>query len=235
MGAPVPPSLVAAFTFGGTADVDYTIIPVPSQVGVSPELASFTTGFPPATRTARTAGGIPPRGLDMNGILFMTSAHIAWAASGMSYVFNADVVTVQGGYNIGAIVRSAADPSQYFYNTTTNNVNNPDSVVTGWVPFSPIAVPTGTQAGNVAAGSQVVAVTTGAGFLDLTPNAGASTVTNFTGGAIGQIITITNMHASNSLTIQSNANIRMAGDLTLLQNGNISLRRRTSTQWVAMS
>lgn len=235
MGTPVPPSVVAAFAFGGTVNVDYTLIPVPSQVGVSPELASFTTGFPPTTRTARTSGGIPPRGLDMNGILFMVSAHAAWASAGNAYSFNADVVATATGYNIGAILRSAVDPAQYFYNTVADNANNPDSVLTGWVPFSPLATPIATLATNVGAGAQVVAVTAATGFADLTPNAGATTVTNFTGGNVGQIMTVTNMDAVNPLTLQANANIRMAGDVTLLQNGSLTLRRRTSTEWVALS
>lgn len=235
MSTPVPPSVVAAFTFGGVVDVDYTIIPVPTQVGVSPELASFTTGFPPATRTPRTSGGIPPRGLDMNGILYMLSAHVAWQAAGMPYVFNADVVTVATGYRVGAILQSAVDPTLFFLNTVADNTNNPDSVTTGWLPYSPVAVPTGTQAATVAAGSQVVAVALGSGFLDLTPNAGATTITNFTGGNIGQIITVTNMHASNPLTLQANANLRLSADLTLLQNNSLSFRKRTATQWVAMS
>lgn len=235
MSTAVPPSLVAAFTFGGAPGVDYTVIPVPTQVGVSPELASFTTGFPPATRTARNLGGIPPRGLDMNGILFMVSAHTAWLAAGGHYAFNTDVVSVAGGYAVGAIIRSASDPSVFFYNTSANNTNNPDSVTTGWITFSPLSSPTTTVAANVGSGSQVVAITAATGFLDLTPNAGATTVTNFTGGNVGQVMTITNMHASNTLTLQTNANIRMAADLTLLQNNSISLRRRTASQWVAMS
>lgn len=235
MGTPVPPSVVEAFCAGGTVDVDFTLIPVPSQVGVSPELASFTTGFPPATRTARTSGGIPPRGLDMNGILRMATAHTAWLASGNFYTFNADVVTVAGGYNLGAVVRSVANPDIFFKSLTANNTVDPDVTPTNWAAFSPFAAPTTTQAANVAAGSQVVAVTGDTGFLDLTPNAGASTVTNFTGGGIGQIITVSNLHASNSLTFQANANLRMAGSITLLQNGSLSFRRRTATQWVAMS
>jgi hypothetical protein len=235
MSTPAPPAVVAAFTFGGTVDVDYTIIPVPSQISVSPELASFTTGFPPATRTARNAGGIPPRGLDMNGILYMVSAHTAWASAGGQYQFNADVVTIQGGYGLGAVLQSASDPTRFYLNVLADNVNDPDSVGTGWKAFSPMSTPVGSQSANVGAGSQVVALEDSAGFLDLTPNVGATTLTNLTGGSIGQIVTVTNLHASNPLTIQSNANIRMSGDLTLLQNNSISLRRRTVTQWVAMS
>ena len=235
MGAPVPPSVVAAFTFGGSAGVDYTLIPVASQIGVSPELASFTTGFPPATRIARTSGGIPPRGLDMNGILFMATGHVAWLASGNAYTFNADVVTVTGGYNIGAVIRSAVTPTLRFMSLVADNVQDPDVSTTGWLPFNIAGSPTETLTPTVAAGSQTIVVSNRYGFVDLNATAGAATITDFTGGDLGQIITVTSLHATNNVTIQSGANIRMPGNLTLTQNNSISLRRRTATQWVAMS
>jgi hypothetical protein len=241
MGAPVPPSLVAAFTFGGTVDVDYTIIPVASQVGISPELASFTTGFPPATRTARTSGGIPPRGLDMNGILYMTSAHTAWAASGMSYTFNADVVTVQGGYNLGAIVRSAANPARYFYNILADNTNDPDSVLTGWVPFSPLSGTSTLQTIVPTPGpSDNYPINFGIGFLDINPTGGACNITGMTAGFDGQLVTVTNIHASNSVTLNalnggSSApnQFRMAADMTLLQYSSLTFRYSSAiAMWV---
>jgi hypothetical protein len=235
MTTPVPPSLVEAFCAAGTVDVDYTVIPVPSQIGVSPEIASFTTGFPPATRTAKTSGGIPPRGVDVNGILRMATAHNAWVAAGNFYTFNSDVVAVAGGYRLGAILISATDTTRFYQNLVDGNTNNPDSVTTGWKAFSIASVAVDTSAQSPAAGSVVIAVPNGAGFVDLTPNAGNTTVTNFTGGNIGDTIVVSNLHASNTLTIQANANIRMAGDLTLLQNSALSFRKRTSTQWVAMS
>lgn len=235
MGTPTPPSLVEAFCTNGSEGVDYNNIPIPTQVNISPELASFSTGFPPATRTPRNQGGIPPRGKDMNGILRMISAHTAWLAAGGTYTFNADVVTYQGGYNVGAVVRSVADPTRYYLNQQANNTNDPDVDATGWKSFTPFDTPLGTQAQNIAAGAQVVAVSESTGFLDLNPNVGGTTLTDITGGSVGQIIIVSNVHASNSLTIQAGSSIRMSGDLTLLQNGSISFRRRTAGQWVAMS
>jgi hypothetical protein len=235
MTTPVPPSLVEAFCAAGTVDVDYSVIPVPSQIGVSPEIASFDTGFPPATRTARTSGGIPPRGKDMNGVLRMATAHNAWVAAGNFYTFNQDVVDVAGGYRLGAILISATSKTRFYQSMVDGNTNDPDSVLTGWKAFSLSSLAADTSAQTPAAGSVTVAVPDGAGFVDLTPSAGATTVTNFTGGSVGDIITVSNLHASNPLTIQANANIRMAGDLTLVQNNSLSFRKRTTTQWVAMS
>lgn len=235
MGTPTPPSLVEAFCTNGVNGVDYNTIPIPTQVGVSPELASFSTGFPPATRTPRNLGGIPPRGKDMNGILRMISAHTAWLAAGGSYTFNPDVVTYQSGYNVGAVIRSAIDPTRYYLNQSANNQNDPDVDATGWKAFTPFDTPLDTQAQNIAAGAQTVVVSESTGFLDLTPNAGNTTLTDITGGSVGQIVVVSNLHASNSLTIQAGSTIRMAGNLTLLQNGSISFRRRTAGQWVALS
>ena len=50
-------------------------IPVASQIALDPALASYTDGFPPATRTPLAAGGKPPYGADMNGILKAITAH----------------------------------------------------------------------------------------------------------------------------------------------------------------
>lgn len=229
MGTLVPPSVVAPFTFGGAVDVDYTIIPVPSQVSVSPELASFTTGFPPATRTPRTSGGIPPRGLDMNGLNYMTTGHIAWIAAGNGYAFNPDVVTYMTGYNIGAILRSVADPALHYYNTVANNATDPDSGGSaGWLSFNPVvASATGEQTETLAAGSQTVALDSpGVGFLDAAANGAGSTVTDITGAAVGQIVTVTNTGAG-ALTLS------FVG-ITILAGESFTIRRRSSA-WVPLS
>lgn len=65
-----PNNLTMPFASSGA----FNSIPNESQVGVSPGKASFVDGFPPATRTPRAAGGVPPDGLDMNGILHDISA-----------------------------------------------------------------------------------------------------------------------------------------------------------------
>lgn len=230
MSTPAPPSVVAAFTFGGVVDVDYTIIPVPSQIGVSPELASFTTGFPPATRTARTAGGIPPRGLDMNGILFMTSAHIAWIAAGNGYAFNTDVVATATGYNVGAILRSAVDPQTHFYNTLADNTNDPDSVLTGWLAFNPVtAAFVGDQSETLVVGAQAVALDPGVAFLDAAAHASGSSISALTGASNGQIVTVTN-DGSGALTLT------FAGGVTILAGESFTVRWRSSTSaWVPIS
>jgi hypothetical protein len=44
-------------------------IPVDSQIGINAGFASLNDGFPPLTMTPIAAGGVPPFGQDMNGIL----------------------------------------------------------------------------------------------------------------------------------------------------------------------
>lgn len=130
----------------------------------------------------------------MNGILRMATAHIAWLAAGNGYVFNADVAAAPvNGYNIGAILRSASDPLLCFVNTVSGNTNDPDSVLTGWVPFSLAPLPTAIQSATLPAGSSSVVVTPSVGFLELTGDPGGSTLLNITGGANGQILVVSNV------------------------------------------
>lgn len=225
MSTIVPPSVVEPFCSGGTAGTDYTVIPVPSQVAVSPELASYTTGFPQATRLPKTSGGIPPRGKDMNGILRAISAHTAWVAAGGRYPFNADVITVSTGYPVGAVLQSAADPTLFFLNLVANNTNNPDSVLTGWVALTPqysaSAPTTGIHADNVLPGPSDY-------FLDISTAAGVVTLNGFVSQRNGQCVVITNTGA-NALTIGNNTGtagnqVRASSVTTLLQNDSMTIQ-----------
>jgi len=233
MSTPVPPSVVTPFAInGGKTDP----IPVPSQIGTSPEIASFNDGFPPATRIPRTQGGIPPRGLDMNGILFMLSAHTSWVAAGGQYQFNADVVTVSTGYPVGAVLQSAVNPAQFYLNTVANNANDPDSVITGWLPFTLTAAPTGVQTpSTLAAGSQSIVTTPSVGFLELTGDGGGtSAILNITGGSNGQILVVSNV-AAPFVTLLSSGNLRLPVDVTLLQNDSQAFRFSSALNlWVKM-
>ncbi|MFY2854970.1 hypothetical protein ACOTJG_13440 [Achromobacter xylosoxidans] len=111
-------------------------IPVASQIGVTPGLASFTDGFPPLTMTPLVAGGIPPKGMDFNGILYFLSAAVRWQQAGGSYSFDSAFATAIGGYPKGAMLLKA-DQSGYWVNTADNNTSNPDAGGASWKdPFS---------------------------------------------------------------------------------------------------
>lgn len=130
----IPGKLVLPFANAGGKST----IPVASQIGITAGAASLTDGFPPLTRTPIAAGGVPPSGLDMNGILYEMSAIIRWANAGGGYPFDGTFATDTnvGGYPKGArIMRS--DGQGYWFNTTDNNVTDPNdagAVAAGWVP-----------------------------------------------------------------------------------------------------
>ena len=110
-------------------------IPEASVIDSEPGRASFETGFPPLTRTPISAGGIPPAGLDVNGILFRISEAVRWANAGGGYTYDNDFannVSVNG-YPIGAqILNDAGDG--YWLSIENNNTTDPNAGGSGWVP-----------------------------------------------------------------------------------------------------
>jgi hypothetical protein len=129
-----PAKLVLPFANAGAKNT----IPTASQVGIVAGAASLTDGFPPLTRTPLAAGGVPPSGLDMNGILYELSAVIRWANAGGGYPYDSTFAndTNVGGYPKGARVMRS-DGLGYWFNTADNNVTDPEgagAVAAGWVP-----------------------------------------------------------------------------------------------------
>lgn len=129
-----PGKLVLPFAASGAKNA----IPVASQIGIVAGAASLTDGFPPLTRTPLAAGGVPPSGLDMNGIIYELSAILRWANAGAGYVYDGTFAADSnvGGYPKGArVLRS--DGLGYWFNTTDNNTTDPEgagAVAAGWVP-----------------------------------------------------------------------------------------------------
>ncbi|HHK7991060.1 TPA: hypothetical protein ACQVJK_005461, partial [Serratia marcescens] len=100
--------------------------------------ATFDSGFPPLTMTPIGAGGKPPKGKDMNGILYSVTLKQRWQDAGMGYPFDSAFSTVAGGYPKGAILPNSS-LSGTWINTTESNNNNPEvstATSTGWVPLS---------------------------------------------------------------------------------------------------
>jgi len=136
-GSPFPDPIVEPF--GSSAGAGYITypIPVPSQLPTNPGYASFADGFPPATMTPSGSGGVPPRGQDMNGILYMLSAYAALQTGGQLWQYNSTYETAAGGYAVGAILAMAAG-NGFWINTVNGNTNNPDTTAaatSGWVPL----------------------------------------------------------------------------------------------------
>ena len=179
--------------------------------------ASFTQGFPPETMNPINAGGVPPAGRDMNGILNQLSSHQVWLNAGMIYKYDSALATAIGGYKIGAVVQSDDSLSAYVC-VTDDNMNNPNSVVTGWVPYAGQALMNTTKLAQydvgdiyfttqVFADADAVADYFGGGEWEAWGGgtymsmAGTNTGVTFVGGAVSgtheKVITIDNMPEHN--------------------------------------
>jgi len=101
-------------------------IPQASQIGVQNGAASLTDGFPPLTFLAVTAGGVPPFGQDMNGLLQQITAGVQWQQVGGNPTYNAIFAAAIGGYPNGAVLQSG-DGTGFWRNLVDNNTTDPDA------------------------------------------------------------------------------------------------------------
>lgn len=112
--------------------------------------ATFDSGFPPLTMTAISAGGIPPDGKDMNGILYSITLKQQWQDVGMGYSFNQTFATSISGYPKGAILPSS-DLTGRWLNLNNGNLTSPESASgndTGWVPAGSYGITSITLSGS---------------------------------------------------------------------------------------
>lgn len=134
MPAPAPLEVVEPFGVNAADPTSITLpIPVPSQIGITPGAASFNDGFPPLTMEPIIAGGVPPYGQDMNGILYTITSHLAALNGGQLYDYSASWASATGGYDLGAVLTMLDDTGLWF-NLVDNNMTNPDTGGAGWVP-----------------------------------------------------------------------------------------------------
>lgn len=131
----IPSRIVKAFGLNGLKNT----IPVDSSTTTDNNgVATFDKGFPPVTMQPLSAGGIPPSGKDMNGVLYNTTLQQQWQNAGMTYPFSQDFSDVVSGYPKGAIVPSSVYTGQWL-NLNEANVASPESPTganTGWVPIN---------------------------------------------------------------------------------------------------
>lgn len=100
--------------------------------------ASYDQGFPPITMTLKSAGGLPPKGQDMNQILFEQSSFNRFFAAGGGYQYDAAFSAAISGYPAGARIPNSTN-SGFWLNTIDDNATNPENstaALTGWVPVS---------------------------------------------------------------------------------------------------
>ncbi|RYM55667.1 hypothetical protein [Serratia proteamaculans] len=114
---------------------DKQVIPNVSQIGIENGRASYPDGFPPLTRTPISAGGVPPYGTDMNGILYDITNSEKWAAAGGSYKYDSAFSSDIGGYPKGAVLIKSS-LNGFWQSTSENNTTNPDTGGAGWIDIS---------------------------------------------------------------------------------------------------
>ncbi|MBV1834966.1 hypothetical protein [Novacetimonas pomaceti] len=123
-------------------------IPTASQIATTPGAASLTDGFPPVTFDPVSAGGTPPSGQDMNGLLNWITSVLRTFQSGYFGPWDATFAGDIGGYPMNAIV-AGATAGTYYVSTVDDNVTTPgapgaawQSLFTGLQPslgFTPVA------------------------------------------------------------------------------------------------
>ncbi|WP_454813756.1 phage tail protein [Labrys neptuniae] len=128
-------------------------IPTASQIAINPGRASLTDGFPPLNFQPVGAGGVPPFGQDMNGILNQITMWNRWQAAGAPIRFDADFCASIGGYPMGAML-SGSTSGTVWLNTVDDNLTNPEGLSpVGWINLATqsasISVGTDTGGANV--------------------------------------------------------------------------------------
>ncbi|BDS20774.1 hypothetical protein KAM546c_20350 [Enterobacter roggenkampii] len=99
--------------------------------------ASYNSGFPPITMTLKSAGGLPPKGQDMNQILYELSAIGRWLSAGALNAFDASFSSAIGGYPQGAML-VGNDGTSIYISTINANTNDPNTTATGWLSLAKI-------------------------------------------------------------------------------------------------
>lgn len=112
-------SLIGASAASG----DIATIPQ-TQATAGDGTASVALGFPPETFIARAAGGEPPRGQDMNGLLNLLSGAVQVLQAGYLGAFDSSFAQSIGGYPAGAIV-SGSTAGTFWVSTADANVSTP--------------------------------------------------------------------------------------------------------------
>ena len=228
MSGVTPPVYPIVEPFGASAGSDYIQlpVPVPSQIGITNGEASFTDGFPPLCFTDPTAGGIPPRGKDFNGLLYMITDYCKLIQAGQLAVWNSDASAAFSGYAVGARLVSASTPGRIWINNLDGNTNDPDVNSSGWYTAEPrqgaLSLSPGTN-------NDVALPNAGDLFLDIDTSAGAVNITGFVAQRNGQKLYISNVGSNLLQILALNAGsaaanqLRAPTDMGLITNQSASM------------
>lgn len=120
--------------------------PIESTTPAGDNSASYDVGFPPITMILKSAGGLPPKGQDMNQILYELSALARWFSAGALNSFDATFAASIGGYPKGSVL-VGSDGTTPFMSTIEANSNDPNTTPTGWLDLSKIMAIAGLAGG----------------------------------------------------------------------------------------
>ncbi|HGN1964934.1 TPA: hypothetical protein ACKRVN_003427, partial [Proteus mirabilis] len=98
-------------------------IPENHEVGMKGNQATWDQGFGQVTMIPEKAGGMPPQGMDFNGILNQMCETIVHISKGGVFKFSTDYATAINGYPKGAILQSE-DEKKYYQSLIDNNKVN---------------------------------------------------------------------------------------------------------------
>ncbi|WP_232351066.1 hypothetical protein [Edwardsiella ictaluri] len=108
--------------------------------------ASYNNGFPPVTMILKSAGGVPPKGQDMNQILFELSSLCRWFSAGGAIPFDQSFCTAISGYPKGARILGN-DGYTVYISTIDSNTNDPNTSSTGWLNLAKLSSIAGLSGG----------------------------------------------------------------------------------------
>ena len=147
----IPVKFFVAFASG--AGASFVTDPIPVTTGIAGR-ASLTSGFPELTFQQLAAGGNPPWGTDMNGILRMVTAWLRFAqAGGIPVVYDAAFSAQVSGYPQGALLQSAT-LGHFWISAIDDNPSDPDTAGANWIEFPDALIQI--QGGNYAVDSGAV-------------------------------------------------------------------------------
>lgn len=223
-----------------------TIPEVSTGSMVSDGLAAMDSGFPSTTLTPRSAGGVPPHGEDMNGILNAITSKLQASDAGARYPFDATFATAIGGYPNGAVVMSS-DLAGEWINTTDANSTNPEGTATtstGWVPLnfagaSAVSISTANVTMTCLAAARPVIILNGAltanRFLYVPNWAKHWTIINNCTGAFSVIVSTVSGVATAAIPSSTIANVYCGGSLTITKLQSTQLASTTQAGIVQLN
>ncbi|MEX9565386.1 hypothetical protein AB7Y15_15660 [Morganella morganii] len=125
-----PKLIVKPFAKNGQKNV----IPENYETSMESNQATWDQGFGQITMLPVSAGGLPPKGQDFNGIFNQISENIVYLSQGGRFKFSAEYAEAIGGYPKGAILQSDDEKKEYLSLIDNNKVdfNTASDISASW-------------------------------------------------------------------------------------------------------